>query len=93
MLRLIVETGGGSWYKRVKTLNGFMRQTSVLSACIATCSCEKFSIPILLYIAVYLILLITTFYTESMIVNLTFQGRKVNLDGIAFFSENHGELN
>lgn len=75
MLRLILETGGGGWWKRGKTPHTFIRHISVLSTCIATCSCETFSIPISLSIDVYLILLIIMFYKVSMIVNLMFWGR------------------
>lgn len=62
MLRVVVETGGGDWWKRGKIPHTFIRQTSVVSTCIATCSCEKCSIAILLSIAVYLILSIIIFY-------------------------------
>jgi len=84
-MRRVIETSDGGWWKRGKTPHTFIGQTSVLSTCIATGSCEKFSIPILLSMIVYLILLIIVFYKVSMIVNLTFWGVAKNPSGITFF--------
>lgn len=87
MLRLILETGDGGWWKRGKKPHPFITHISVLSTvCIATCSCETFGIPLSLSIDVYLILLIIIFYKVSMIVNLMFWGRANESWWHSFFS-------